>query len=838
MRRGKLTVIASVLALSLSACAQQVATPPVGTVSISDTWGRASAAEDAAHPAAYPGTLPTLPLPADRQRLFQAGDTNALELPVDAPLAEAYRAYFAGEGEAALSALAAAGAESPLKRFHLSAQKVRTLIMMGRAAEAESETADTALLERAVLGTEVNALALRAEARLWLGDYDAAEADALTVAAALQNWVLPHSFGGPPTNMAEIVLLTTAQLRAYTVLSGLYVLRNEGDKALPWAEAAERGYNTVHTVAADSLYGIYFKSYPESYYGRAFNILFRGAASALTAGDFAAGAEDFSASRSYFDSIGYRAGSVSVAALESWALYALGQDRDRALAVSEEAVQLAADSGFPDFIWRISTLRGEILLDQGRLADAETAFRRADASVDLVTGALATDRAKLRFGVGKETIIRRLAWFDAQAGNMDRLFTDLERARARAFVDMLADRPVARGRGGALVETIRELDDAIRQARIRALAPRGAGEGLEGEIERLMAERHDAVDRLRQTDPDLADVHAVRAASLADIRSRLGEEGALLYTLPVAMDETIKFLVVDSTGAGLRQSGATAGEIRETLIQFREAVQLGRASMQRRLLAQLQRQLQLGQWRIHKRLYVVPSGDMYFIPWGALPDLGRVAVIPNGGWLLRDGMQSVEGGQVGLVGDPQFGGALPQLDGARQEVETLASMFNTKPMIGAEATVSGVRQAIGDRAKVLHFATHGTFDAHSPLKSALYLSDGTGPDPLTAADIFEDPLSADLVVLSACETGLGEAVAGDDFLGLARSFYLGGADTVLYSLWPISDEGTREFMTAFYRHVRYSNDPVLAWADATARLREEGYPPSVYGAFIVGGAVR
>lgn len=146
-------------------------------------------------------------------------------------------------------------------------------------------------------------------------------------------------------------------------------------------------------------------------------------------------------------------------------------------------------------------------------------------------------------------------------------------------------------------------------------------------------------------------------------------------------------------------------------------------------------------------------------------------------------------------------------------------------MIGAAATVSGLRQAIGDRAKVLHFATHGTFDANSPLKSALYLSDGAGPDPLTAADIFEDPLPAELVVLSACETGLGEAVAGDDFLGLARSFYLGGADTVLYSLWPISDEGTREFMTAFYRHVRYSNDPVLAWADATARLRDEGYPP-------------
>lgn len=832
----KSRTITSVLALLLSACAQQVATPTVGSVETPKLPGTEGTRISAVAPAPYPDTLPQLPLPTERSALFMAGDTNALELPVDAPLAEAYRAYFAGEGEAALAALGEAGAESPLKRFHISAQTVRTLIMMGRAAAAEVATEETAALERAVLGTNVNALALRAEARLWLGDYDAAEADALAVAGALQHWVLPHSFAGPPTNMAEIVLLTTAQLRAYTVLAGLYVLQDEAERAVPWAESAERGYNTVHTVAADTLYGIYFKSYPESYYGRAFNTLFLGSARAISQGDYGAGAGDFDAARRYFDAIGYRAGAVSAAALESWTLYVLDQDRGRALSVSEEAVQLATDSGFPDFIWRISALRGEMLIDEGRAADAEAAFRRADASVDLVTGALSTDRAKLRYGVGKETIARRLVQFDLLSGDLNRLFTDMERARARAFVDMLADRPVAPGRGGDIAQRVLELDDEIRRARVRSMAPRSEAADIQDHIDRLLAERRDAVDRLRRIDADLADVHAARTVGLDDVRRRLGPDEALVYALPVEADTPVRFLIADASGARIAETGISGSDLRKVLVQFREAVRLGRAPTQRRLAMQLQQRLMVDVWKPSGRIYVVPSGDLFFLPWGAMLDVGQVVVLPNGGWLLRDSSRSTSG-SVGLVGDPQFGGKLPQLAGARQEVLDLAGLFQAEPLVGDAATVAALRRTVGDGVRLLHLATHGTFDAQAPLKSTLYLSDGTGPDPVTAADLFENPLSAELVVLSACETGMGEAIAGDDFLGLVRSFYLGGASTVVNSLWPISDEGTRIFMTVFHGEVIKSGDPAAAWLAARDHLRDEGYPPSVYGAFVVGGAV-
>lgn len=822
-------------AMGLAACQEHVATPTVASVSAPGTGDVSATALTPARPAAYSMDLETLPLPDKRWPLFKEGDTNALELPVDAALAEAYRAYFAGEGEAALAALSASDASAPLKAFHLSAQRMRTLIMMGRAAEAEGLTDTTAGLERAALGTDVNALALRAEARLWLYDLDGAERDALSVAKALESWVLPSSYGGAPTNMAEIVLLTTAQLRSYTVLAGLNILRGDAVAALPWADAAERGYNTVHRVADHPLYGIYLKPYPESFYGRAFNLLFRASARALSDGNYAVGEPDFEAARAYFKAIGYRAGEVSVAAFESWTLYELDQDRDRALAVSEEAVRLAIDTGFPEFVWRVSALRGEMLIDEGRLAEAEAAFRRADASVDLATGALSTDRAKRRFGIGKETIAYRLARFDIAARDWNRLFIDLERSRARAFVDMLADQPVAPGRAADLVAEIKALDDEIRRARMRALAPRGAAADADT-LDEMVARRVDLVAALRAVDPDLAAVHSAATVTLDEARSALGADEMMAYALPARDDDPIRLLLITRNGARLHETTLTGATLRALTVRFREAVRLARSESQVAIAGRMAGQLGFADWKPDATLYVVPSGDFFFLPWAALPDVGPTVVLPTGAWLTR-AADAVGSDRVGLIGDPAFGDAFPQLPGARAEARALAPLLGTEALIGEVATLRALRDVVGEGARVLHIASHGFFDDDDPLRSAVMLSDGREALPFTAAAIYENPPRAELVVLSACETGMGEAVAGDDFLGLARGFYLGGARAVVNSLWPVSDEGTRHFMETFHA-AALEGDLAGAWLTAVRDSKARGFPPSVYAAFVLGGAAR
>jgi CHAT domain-containing protein len=180
---------------------------------------------------------------------------------------------------------------------------------------------------------------------------------------------------------------------------------------------------------------------------------------------------------------------------------------------------------------------------------------------------------------------------------------------------------------------------------------------------------------------------------------------------------------------------------------------------------------------------------------------------------------------------------LPQLRGARLEAERVAAIHRVQPLLRASATEPALRAAVGSGAGVLHLATHGTFDADHPLRSAIYLS---GPDgkaaPLTAAELFENPIVARLVILSACETGIGRVTAGDDFLGLVRSFYLAGSRAVVNSLWPVEDQGARLFMETFHANLRDGRYGA-AWTAARDAARAAGYPVSVYAAFVLGGSL-
>jgi CHAT domain-containing protein len=106
--------------------------------------------------------------------------------------------------------------------------------------------------------------------------------------------------------------------------------------------------------------------------------------------------------------------------------------------------------------------------------------------------------------------------------------------------------------------------------------------------------------------------------------------------------------------------------------------------------------------------------------------------------------------------------------------------------------------------RYLHFATHGYMDAGHPELSAVVLSlvDKTGNSIdgfLRLQDIYNLRLQADLVVLSACETGLGREIRGEGLIGLTRGFMYAGAARVLVSLWDVSDQGTSELMPRFYK---------------------------------------
>jgi CHAT domain-containing protein len=106
--------------------------------------------------------------------------------------------------------------------------------------------------------------------------------------------------------------------------------------------------------------------------------------------------------------------------------------------------------------------------------------------------------------------------------------------------------------------------------------------------------------------------------------------------------------------------------------------------------------------------------------------------------------------------------------------------------------------------KFIHFATHGIINEASPDFSKLILTnklldnDDLSDGHLTAAEISAMDLNADLVVLSACETGLGKIIRGEGVLGLQRAFLIAGASSVVVSLWEVFDQSTATFMDLYY----------------------------------------
>jgi CHAT domain-containing protein len=163
---------------------------------------------------------------------------------------------------------------------------------------------------------------------------------------------------------------------------------------------------------------------------------------------------------------------------------------------------------------------------------------------------------------------------------------------------------------------------------------------------------------------------------------------------------------------------------------------------------------------------------------------------------------------------------------------------DTIQLAGFDATAARVLQLQSAQLGVLHFATHAIARSDSPEQSALFLTeyspDGSllASSKLTANDIRRSGLRADVVVLSACETGDGNELRGEGVLGLTYGFLANGSRSVVASLWPIEDASTARFMSEFYQAYRKSGRAADALRTAQLRFRASA-ASAVWSSFVV-----
>jgi CHAT domain-containing protein len=205
---------------------------------------------------------------------------------------------------------------------------------------------------------------------------------------------------------------------------------------------------------------------------------------------------------------------------------------------------------------------------------------------------------------------------------------------------------------------------------------------------------------------------------------------------------------------------------------------------------------------------VVPHGWLHYLPLHALK-IGGQYLIERNAVLYLPSASVLKYCQAKRKKNPDctparrralvFGDSRGDLPFSRIEAQNVAAIFGVESWLGDAVTFDAFRRGI-DGADIVHFAGHGYFDGAQALESGLRLA---GQELLTAREVFAlKGLSAHLVALSGCETGVNESRPGDELIGLTRAFLYAGTPSVLVTLWRVADDSTAFLMKRFYELIR------------------------------------
>ena len=331
------------------------------------------------------------------------------------------------------------------------------------------------------------------------------------------------------------------------------------------------------------------------------------------------------------------------------------------------------------------------------------------------------------------------------------------------------------------------------------------------------------------------------------------------------------------------------GESPALYLQRQYAQKQARALQSNRLAKRLLASLDLPP---QKRVMIVPDGPLQYIPFAMLAtgkdktpflELHELAMLPSASALaaLRKSASAREPPSDAVVvfadpvftspraplaasasdaaktlsaGPPELQRALidyqgsqfiPSLPGSRTEALAIQEIFGpsrTRLALSFDAARGAVIDGSLAHPRIIHFATHGIVDTVHPEMSGLILSlfnkKGESQDGyLRLSDIYKLKLSADLVVLSSCESALGKDLESEGIIGLPRGFLYAGARSVIASLWKVDDDATAALMKALYSRIQHGESPSKALRGAQLDLLKgtRFSDPYYWGAFVMEG---
>jgi len=557
---------------------------------------------------------------------------------------------------------------------------------------------------------------------------------------------------------------------------------------------------------------------------------------------------------------------------------------DEALTSLRDALRIRRELGEryleSDTLMEIATVQRDLGQLREALTEAEAAvtlteeLRAAVTNPDLRASFVAAQQDK--YGALID-LLMRLHDAEPTAGHDAAALRSSERARARVLLDTLieARADIRQGVEVPLLDRERALQTQLSEASARlssVLARRGTSEAVaqaRQEVAARSEEYRQVQSRIRQESPRYSALTQPVPATVEEMRQELLDEDTVLLEFYLGEERSFLWAVTRSklvsqtlpkraqieAAARTVHDLMTARQRTRDLAAVRESdrrLETESMALSRLLWGRLAPRLAT-EWKA-KRLLIVASGALAYLPLGALPSPvegaarpllrdHEIVFAPSASVLIALRREHVAGAPAGdglaVLADPVFDAADPRVrmrvasfkvpapaptgltraidslghDGftrlpfSRGEADAIATFVPRASLLKATDFAANrtlvARGALGDH-RVVHFATHGLLDSEHPDLSGLVLSlvdeKGMPQDGfLRMHEIYNLRLPVDLVVLSACQTALGREIRGEGLVGLTRGFMYAGARRVVASLWQVDDESTAELMKRFYR---------------------------------------
>lgn len=520
-------------------------------------------------------------------------------------------------------------------------------------------------------------------------------------------------------------------------------------------------------------------------------------------------------------------------------------------ALLETGRQAEAKAGFDELLkipqvrengeiyWLILNDRARIAEQEGDQAAAIDLYKQAIEVIESQRSTINTEANKIGFVGDKQAVYGKLVAVLFKAKRPVEAYEYIERAKARALVDLLANKqdfaipPLASKQAATLLANYRAADsEALAQMPLDMSQTTRSGQ-------RNLVVKKGA--ELNSVAPELASLVSVTSVPLQEILARLAPNEAIVEYYFHEKD----LYAVTLSGAGVRAAKIDGRGLEERIRGFREQIERrhdGVAIQARALYDTLLRPLEsdIGS----RDLLIVPHGALHYLPFVALHD-GKDYLVANRSlrylpsasvlkYLKPARTQSPE--TVLVFGNPDLGDATLDLPNAETEARTIAALLpGSELLVRGKASENAFKQ-FAPSFHYLHIASHGQFNADKALDSRLLLSKDAAQDgSLTVGELYNINLDVDLTTLSACETGLGKVLNGDDLVGLTRGFLYAGSSNVVASLWQVDDLATADLMRSFYTKLKTGMSKKLALRQAQMDTRLKFPHPFFWAAFFLTG---